>query len=238
MKTTYLDYNDGDLTCESYIAYDDSKQEKRPCALICHAWAGQDDFERKKAEELAELGYLGFAVDLYGKGNRGKSMDENAKLMQPFLDDRKMLLKRLQAAVQAAKNHAQVDSNRMIAIGYCFGGLCVLDLARSNDPNIKGVVSFHGLFTPPEGKTADKISAKVLILHGYDDPMVKPADVVAVAKELTDASADWQIHAYGNTVHAFTLPTANMPEHGILYNADSDRRSWLGMKNFIAEVFA
>ena len=181
VKTEYVDYKDGGVTCEAYIAYDDVTKAKRPGVLVSHAWGGQGKLERGKAEKLAELGYVGFALDLYGKGKRGGSMEENAKLMQPFVDDRALLRKRINAALDAVKKHALVDAGRIGAIGFCFGGLCVLDLARSVPQGLRGVVSFHGLFHPPKlGKQAP-ISAKVLILHGYDDPMAKPESVVAIA---------------------------------------------------------
>jgi dienelactone hydrolase len=238
MKSDFLDYSAGDVTCQAFVAYDDKSTDKRPCVLICHAWGGQSEFEQEKAEKLAELGYVGFAVDVYGKGKRGTNMDENAKLMQPFIDDRKLLLSRLRGALAAAKNHPLVDANRIAVMGYCFGGLCALDLARCCDPDVKGAVSFHGLFTPPNIGAQGKISASILILHGYDDPMAKPDSVLEVADELNKAGADWQLHAYSHTVHAFTSPTADMPEHGILYNASADRRSWIAMKNFFQELFA
>lgn len=237
MKSEFLDYSAGDTICQAFLAYDDKSAGKLPCVLICHAWGGQSEFEQEKARELAQLGYVGFAVDVYGKGRRGSSMDENAKLMQPFIDDRKLLLSRLRAALAAAKIHPMVDPNKIAVMGYCFGGLCSLDLARCGDPELKGAVSFHGLFTPPNIGDQGKITARVLILHGYDDPMAKPDSVLEVASELTKAGADWQLHAYGHTVHAFTAPTANMPEHGILYNAVADRRSWIAMKNFLEELF-
>ncbi len=236
MHTEYSEYTDGKLNCEGFFAYDDSKKEKRPCVMVHHAWAGQSDFEREKAQQLAKYGYVGFALDLYGKGNRGSNFDENAKLMQPFLDDRAMLLQRMKAALDAAKKHPMVDANRIASIGYCFGGLCVLDLARSG-ATVRGVVSYHGLFAPPNIGKQGKITSKVLILHGYDDPMAKPDSMLEVAKELTDAGADWQIHAYGHTVHAFTNPEANIPENGIVYDANADRRSWIAMRNFLEEIF-
>lgn len=238
MKSEYVDYSDGTTTCEAYVSYDNGGGSKRPCVLISHAWAGQSDFEREKADKIAKLGYVGFALDNYGKGKRGSSMDENAKLMQPFIDDRSMLLRRLLAGATAAAAHPAVDADKIAAIGYCFGGLCVLDLARSADARVKGVVSFHGLFSPPGTGRQKTITAKVLILHGYDDPMATPQNLVEVAKEFTDAGADWQLHAYGNTVHAFTNPEADMPDHGILYSAAADRRSWQAMTNFLHEIFS
>jgi dienelactone hydrolase len=238
MKTEYVDYTDGSVTCEGYAAYDDTKKGKRPGVLVSHAWAGQSPFERDKADKLAGLGYVGFALDLYGKGKRGGTMEQNAKLMQPFLDDRAMLRRRITAALDALKKHPAVDADRTAAIGFCFGGLCVLDLARSVPAGLKGVVSFHGLFHPPKLGAQAPIKAKVLMLHGYDDPLATPEHVTAIARELTDAKTDWQLHAYGRTSHAFTNPEANSPEHGLLYNAAADRRSWAAMKNFLEEVLA
>lgn len=238
MHNEYIDYTDGGLTCQAYVAYDEASTVKRPCVIVSHAWGGQSDFEREKAHKLAELGYVGFALDMYGKGIRGGSMEENGKLMQPFMDDRAMLGRRINAALDAVKKHPLVDANRIGAMGYCFGGLCVLDLARAADPSVKGVVSFHGLFHPPKLGKQSPITAKILIEHGYDDPMATPDNMIEVAKELTDAKADWQIHAYGHTVHAFTNPEANMPENGIMYNAAADKRSWTAMKNFFGEVLA
>lgn len=238
MHTEYLDYSLGDITFEAYVAYDEAKAGKKPCVLISHAWGGLSDLEKEKANQLAELGYVGFALDLYGKGKRGNSMEENAKLMQPFMDDRKMLIDHVLAGLDAACKHDQVDTAKVGAIGFCFGGLCVLDLARSTDPRVKGVVSFHGLFAPSTVANDKPITSKVLILHGYDDPMATPENMVGVCDELTKREADWQLHAYGGTVHAFTNPGANMPENGILYKESADKRSFVSMKNFFGEVFA
>jgi dienelactone hydrolase len=238
MHTETLDYQDGSLTCEGYVAYDRAASGKRPAVLVSHAWGGQGDLERRKAEQLADLGYVGFALDLYGKGIRGGSMEQNAKLMQPFLDDRALLRRRITAALDAVKAHPRVDTQRVAAIGFCFGGLCVLDLARSVPPGLVGVVSVHGLFHPPKLGQQPPIKAKVLILHGYDDPMAKPEQMLAIADELTAAGADWQIHAYGRTKHAFTNPEANAPEHGLQYNATADKRSWTALTSFLAEVLA
>ena len=238
MKTDYLDYRDGSTMCEGYVAYYESQRGARPGVLVSHAWGGQGDFERQKAEQLAELGYVGFALDLYGKGNRGGTMEENAALMKPFLDDRALLRRRITAALETLGEHPAVDPQRLGAIGFCFGGLCVLDLARSVPRGLKGVVSFHGLFHAPNLGAQAPIKAKVLMLHGYDDPMATPEHANAIARELTDAGADWQLHAYGHTSHAFTNPQANSPEHGLLYNATAAERSWVSMKNFLEEALA
>ena len=158
MNTQYLDYTDGEITCEAYVAYDESQTSKRPCVLVSHQWSGQSDAERKKAEQLAQLGYVGFAIDIYGKGVRGGLLDDNSKLIQPFLDDRAMLRRRILAALAAAQRHPMVAPDRIGAIGYCFGGLCVLDLARSAAPGVKGVVSFHGGISSSESRRASRPS--------------------------------------------------------------------------------
>ena len=166
-----VEYKDGDKVLEGFYAFDNSKQGPRPVVLISHAWLGRDSFVMDKARKLAGLGYVGFALDMYGKGILGKSRDENASLMQPFMADRKMLQNRIQAALNAVKQLPQVDINNIAAMGFCFGGLCVLDLARTG-ADIKGVVSFHGLLVKPENTQGIKIKAKILALHGRDDPMV------------------------------------------------------------------
>lgn len=236
IQSRTVDYKDGKAEFEGFLAWDDSQKGPRPGVMISHAWAGAGEFEQEKARALAALGYVGFSLDLYGKGIRGTNNDENAKLMQPFLDDRKLLQQRMQLALTTLAAQPEVDSAATAAMGFCFGGLCVLDLARTG-ADIKGAVSFHGLFYPPGNTEGTRIKAKVLAMHGWDDPMVKPELVVALGKELTAAGADWQIHAYGHTKHAFTNPEANMPEHGLQYNAVADRRSWQTLQNFLAEIF-
>jgi len=237
IHTEYLDYADDQVTCEGYVAYDDAADARRPCVMIAHAWDGQNDIIRAKAEQLAEMGYVGFALDVYGKGVRGDVMGDNSKLMAPFMEDRAALRRRLLAGLTAAKQHPRVDPDRIAVIGYCFGGLCALDLARSAATGLRGAVSFHGIFSPPNCGEQAPIKAKVLILHGWEDPMAPPSDVLAIARELTDAGADWQLHAYGHAMHAFTHAGANMPERGLMYNAPAEKRSWAAMVSFLREVF-
>ena len=236
IQTRTIDYSDGDSVLEAYMAWDDSGSDPRPGVLISHAWAGRSEFEESKAERLAELGYVGFALDLYGKGISGGSAEENAALMQPFLDDRLLLQRRMKLALDQIRKQKEVNSARVAAMGFCFGGLCVLDLARTG-ADVLGIASFHGLFKPPGNTAGNRISAKVLAMHGWDDPMVKPDQVVALAEELTAMGADWQIHAYGNTMHAFTNPAANDAASGTVYDADADRRSWQSLQLFLAELF-
>ena len=236
IKTRIVDYSQDGTTFEGYLALNDASAAPRPVVLVSHAWGGAGDFEHARARDLAELGYAGFSLDLYGKGVRGSNPDENAALMQPFLDDRALLQRRMQLAVEVACGQDGVDISRVAAIGYCFGGLCVLDLARIG-ADLRGVVSIHGLFHPPGNAGGNSITAKVLALHGWDDPMATPENVVALAAELTSGGADWQIHAYGHALHAFTNPEANDPEHGVAYNSTADRRSWQAMVNFLEEIF-
>ena len=230
-------YLDGDVLLEAFFAFDDSLSGRRPAVLINHTWAGRDDFVAEKAKKLAALGYVGFAVDMYGKGVLGSSIEENAQLMQPFMDNRLMLQKRMQAAFYAVKLMPWVDDSKVAAIGFCFGGLCSLDLARTG-ADLKGVVSFHGLLDAPDNTQSNAIKAKVLAVQGYEDPLATLDQVIAFEQEMTAAGVDWQLHTYGNTQHAFTNPAANYPNRGMVYRPEADRRSWLAMKNFLIEIFA
>ena len=230
-------YLDDGVLLEAFFAYDDSFSGRRPAVLINHTWVGRDDFVAEKAKKIASLGYVGFAVDMYGKGVLGSSVEENAKLMQPFMDSREMLQNRMKAAFYAVKLMPWVDDSKIAAMGFCFGGLCSLDLARTG-VDLKGVVSFHGLLGAPGNTQGNAIKAKILALHGHDDPLVPVEQVIAFEQEMTKAGADWQLHTFGNTMHAFTNPAANNPDFGTVYQPDADRRSWLLMENFLTEIFA
>ena len=232
-----VEYAAGGRLMEGYMAWDDALPDARPGVMIAHAWAGRGRLECKKARDLASLGYVGFALDLYGKGVLGSRPEENAGLMQPFLDDRAMLQSRMTQALELLRAQKPVDASRTAAMGFCFGGLCVLDLARTG-ADLQGVVSFHGLFNPAPNISGRKSRAKVLALHGWDDPMATPDQTVSLGRELTAAEADWQIHAYGRTAHAFTNPAAKNPAAGTVYSPGADRRSWQALRNFLAEVLA
>jgi dienelactone hydrolase len=227
---------DGDVVLEAFFAFDDSLSGRRPAVLINHTWVGRDDFVAEKAKKLAALGYVGFAVDMYGKGVLGSDREENMRLMQPFMADRAMLQQRMKAALAAVKLMPWVDDSKIASIGFCFGGLCSLDLARTG-VDIKGAVSFHGLLAAPENTQGNTIKAKVLVLHGHDDPMNPAEQVLAFEQEMTEAGADWQLHTYGHTMHAFTNPLANDPAFGTVYQPSADQRSWIAMQNFLAEIF-
>ncbi|WP_428353601.1 dienelactone hydrolase family protein [Methyloprofundus sp.] len=232
-----VNYLDGDTLLQAFFAYDDAIDERKPAVLIAHTWGGRDEFVNNKAKQLAKLGYVAFALDMYGQGILGTSPEENAALMQPFIDDRQKLQQRINAALYAVRLLPWVDDSKVAAIGFCFGGLCVLDLARMG-ADLKGVVSFHGLLNEPQSKTTQPVVAKVLALHGHDDPMASDALVSTFCQEMTDLQVDWQLHQYGNTVHAFTNPLANAPALGTVYKKTADTRSWQSMKNFLAEIFA
>lgn len=236
IKQRPVAYEHNGTQLEGMLVYDDSWQTAMPGVMVCHTWAGRGPFEISKARAIAEEGYAAFAVDLYGKGVLGKSKEENMALMTPFVQDRALLQGRLKVALAAFGAQDIVDEKRIAAIGFCFGGLCVLDMARSG-ADVAAVVSFHGLFNPPGNTGGKKIKAKVLALHGNDDPMVPHADVTALANELTAAGADWQIHMYGRTMHAFTNPEANDPAFGTVYNETADRRAWQALDDFLEEIF-
>lgn len=232
-----IEYHDQDVLLEGYYVYDDAITTKRPLVLIAHDWSGRTEFTHKKAEKLAELGYVGFALDMYGKGKVGNTTEEKSALMKPLMEDRNILQRRINAALTTAKQLEKVDAQQVAAIGFCFGGACVLDLMRSGAV-LKGVVSFHGILSSPPHHKQVFSDTKVLVLHGFDDPMVSPDDVLAFEKEMTAAKIDWQVHIYSNTMHAFTNPKANDAAFGTVYNNCSDKRSWVAMKDFFKEVFS
>jgi len=231
MQIQYIPYEHNGTALEGFLV--SHSGQKRPGVILCHAWRGRDDFVCEKAQEIASWGYTTFALDLYGKGVLGKSKQENEKLMTPFIKDRTFLKSRLLKALEIFKNQTGVDAEKIAAMGFCFGGLCALDYARSG-ANLTGVISVHGLLKGSNNHP-EKIKAKILALHGHDDPLVPPQDVQTFEKEMTDAKADWQVHIYGKTMHAFTNPQANDPAFGTVYNPVSARRAWQSIRNFLSE---
>ena len=184
-RTGRFTYFDGSTELEGFLAVPtEPSKAARPVVLVIHAWAGQDDFARAKAHMLAELGYLGVAIDVYGTGRRGSTQEECSKLMTPWLENRAALRTRLLAGVAAAKTIEGGDPERLGVIGFCFGGLCALDLARANAPGLRAAVAFHGLFNPPNIGSQPSIKSKVLALHGYDDPMCDPQAMRGFADEM------------------------------------------------------
>lgn len=237
LKTQNVEYFDGKQPLEAHVAYHDNFTDKKPAVLIAHDWSGRNEFANKKAEKMAELGYVGVAIDMYGKNKTGKTTEEKSALMQPLIKNRAMLIHRMNTSLDFVKQLPNVDTNRIAAIGFCFGGLCALDLARSG-AELRGVVSFHGILSPPNQSQKLPIKAKILVLHGHEDPMAPPEQVLAFEKEMTEANVDWQIHIYSQTQHAFTNPEANDPKSGLVYNKIIAERAWIAMKNFFVEIFA
>jgi dienelactone hydrolase len=231
-----VEYRHGDTLLEGLLVCDPA-QVPRPTVIIAHTFVGRGPNEEAVAERLAALGYAAFAADLYGKGVLGATREECAGLMQPFLDDRAQLQDRMLLLLDTVRALPEVDPDRIVAIGYCFGGLCVLDLARTG-AELKGVASIHGLFDAPGNRAGSRIAAKVIAFHGWDDPMVPPAAVTALGQELTAAGADWQIHAYGGVMHGFTNPKAAAPENGVLYDPRAAGRAWSSLLLFLEECFA
>lgn len=234
--TEFIDYPAGDLVCEGYLAHDGTSTGRRACVVLAHAWDGQNGSIRAHAEEFAAQGRVAFALDVYGKGVRGSETGDNMPLMMPLLQDRALLRDRLVAGVEAARRHPLVDPDNIVVVGWCFGGLCAIDVARSGAAGVRGAVSIHGVLKPPGIGEQAPISAKILVLHGWEDPVAPPDDVLALARELTAAGADWQLHAYGHAMHAFTLPAAQWPERGLQYNENAARRASLAVEGFLAEV--
>lgn len=236
LVTEFIDYPAGDLVCEGYLAHDGATARPRPCVVVVHAWDGLNGSIRARTDDFARQGRVAFAVDLYGKGVRGDELGDNSALMNPLLADRALLRDRLAAGIAAARRHPLVDPERVVVIGWCFGGLCALDAARSAVAGVRGVVSIHGVLKPTGLAGQPPIAARVLVLHGWEDPVAPPDDVLALARELTAAGADWQLHAYGHAMHAFTFPRAQMPERGVQYEPNAARRAERAVDAFLAEV--
>lgn len=236
MHTSNYLYHHGQQELHGYLAHLEIKDEQpRPAVLVAHDWSGRNDFACEKTELLARMGYVALALDMYGQGRTGVTVDEKMALMEPLAADRKLLRERIRAAFDALIAMPEVDASRVAAIGFCFGGMCVLDLARSG-AEVKAVVSFHGLLNKPDDVANQPINARILALHGYDDPMVKPPQVDEFCREMTEAKADWQVHQYGNTQHGFTNPRAQDPKLGTVFNPQAAARSWLAMSEFLKEA--
>lgn len=231
-----VDYQDQGTALQGRVYFDDAAAGPRPVVIVAHQWGGREAFTDGHAETLAKLGYIGFAIDMFGTGVHGSTVEECSALIGPFVQDRALLARRVNAGLATARTLPGVDATRVAAIGFCFGGMTVLDLARSG-ADVRGVVSFHGLLKP-NGLPKQPVKAKVLVLHGDADPMAPVEDYLAFRNEMNESGCDWQAHVYGQTLHAFSAPGANMPELGIKHSATAERRSNEAMRNFLAEVLA
>lgn len=237
IHTENVEYKQGDATLEGYLAYDDATTGKRPAVLIVHQWMGITDYEKMRAHKLAEMGYVAFCADIYGKGVRPTSVKEAGAQAGKYKGDRELLRARVNAGLDTLKKNDLVDTSHVAAIGYCFGGTTVLELARSG-ADLNGVVSFHGGLDSPTPADGKNIKCKVLVLAGADDPFQKPDDLTAFQQEMKDNKVNWQIVFYGGAVHAFTQPdVGNLHLPGAQYNEQADKRSWQAMKDFFAEIF-
>jgi len=236
LVTKTIEYQQGDTMLEGYLAYDDSFSGKRPGVLVVHQWLGLTDYEKHRATMLAQLGYVAFCADIYGKDSRPKNVQEAGALAGKYKSDRKLLRERVNAGLDQLKKNDLVDSKNIAAIGYCFGGTTVIELARSG-ADLNGVVSFHGGLDSPTPADGKNIKCKVLALAGADDPFQKPGDLTAFESEMRDNKVDWQIVFYGGAVHAFTQPDPGFVNAGAKYNEKADKRSWEAMKSFFAEIF-
>lgn len=237
VQSEMIEYKQGDTTLEGYFAHDGSLSGKRPGVLIVHQWKGLTDYEKKRAEMLAKLGYNAFALDIYGKGIRPTNNTAAGIEAGKYKNDRTLLRARVQAGLAVLQKHELTDPKRIAAIGYCFGGTTVIELARSG-ADIAGVVSFHGGLDSPHPEDGRNIKCKVLVLHGADDPFTSTKDLAAFEDEMRQAKVDWQLIKYGGAVHSFTDWTAGDNNvSGAAYNEKADRRSWEDMKLFFAELF-
>jgi dienelactone hydrolase len=237
IHTQTIEYKQGDTTLEGFVAYDAAIKGTRPGVLVVHQWMGLTDYEKHRAEMLAQLGYVAFCADIYGKGVRPQNTQEAGALAGKYKGDRQLLRARVNAGLDALRQQPLVDPKHIAAIGYCFGGTTVLELARSG-AELNGVVSFHGGLDAPHPDDGKNIKCKVLVLHGADDPFSSPQDIAAFENEMRNGSVDWQINFYGGAVHSFTQPMAgNDNSKGAAYNERADKRSWAEMKRFFAEIF-
>ncbi len=236
MKTHTIDYFLGSKRFVGFVAQPKKIRANTPVVMIAHMWSGRVEFVDEKAMDMARKGYIGFAIDVYGEGHIGQSINENTQLMQKFVEDRALLQAHMQAAFEAIKSIENADLNKVVAMGYCFGGLCVQDLARVNT-QVKGIISIHGLMLAADNIDRGHFKAKVLLLNGADDPMVSEGHWQKLRQELDYAQCDWQKHDFGGVMHAFTNPFANDKMMGTVYNKNADKRSAKLIDDFIVECF-
>lgn len=234
IKTQKVEYKSGDLTFEGFLAYDTANKGLKPGVMIIHNWMGVTTETESKAIEVAKLGYIAFAGDIYGKGVRPKDAAEAGALAGKYKADLKTLRERALLAVEALKKQKGVDTNKIFVTGYCFGGTTAIELARSG-ADIRGVVTFHGGLTP---STDDKnIKGQLLVLHGAIDPFIPKADYEGFVKGMNDAKVNYQLNSYSGAVHSFTEKAAGTDiTKGAAYNEQADKRSWIAMKEFLAEL--
>lgn len=235
IRTKVVEYKDGDVVLEGYAAWEDGFMETRPGVLVVHEWWGHGPYARRRAEMLAKQGYTAFALDMYGKGVLAKDHETAGKLAGAFFGDRSAMRKRALAGLEELKKLPYVDKSKLAAIGYCFGGTTVLELARMG-ADLKGVASFHGNLSTPS-PVQEKPKARVVVFQGAEDKMTAGA-IPAFQEEMDKAGADWQMTTYGGAVHSFTVPEAgDDPSKGMAYDKAADERSWRALLTFFGELF-
>jgi len=241
VKGEAVEYTSGGVTLKGYLACDRSMKGKRPGVLVVHEWWGHNEYARKRAEMLARLGYTALAVDMYGEGKQAEHPEEAGKFAKEISGNTDMKTARFMAALDLLKKQESVDPSRIAAIGYCFGGAVVLDMARSG-MDLKGVVSFHGGLTTNNPAKTGAVKAKILVCHGEADTFITADQISAFKKEMSDAGADMTFLTYKDAIHSFTNPEAdsyakkfNIP---VGYNADADKKSWEDMKKFLESIFS
>lgn len=235
-----VDYRSGDTVFKGFIAYDDSFEDERPGILVVHEWWGHNDYVRKRARMLAELGYVALAVDMYGAGKQADHPDEAGKFAAAVMEDLPEAKDRFLAAMDVLKQHRYTDPGQIAAVGYCFGGGVVLQMARMG-VDLDAVVSFHGSLGTTRPAEPGDVEARVLVLHGAADPLVPADQVEQFKQEMENANVDYRFIAYPGAMHAFTNPDAD--KYGekfdlpLKYSAVADRASWIDMQNFLLDVF-
>jgi dienelactone hydrolase len=238
IRTYDHEYRHEGVVLRGYFAYDDALQGRRPGVLIIHEWTGLGEYVQRRARELASLGYVAFAPDIYGKGIRPTTPAEAGAQAEIYRSDRQLMRDRAVAGLKQLRNHRFTDPSRIAAIEYCFGGGVALELARGGS-DISGVVSFHGNLDTPNPEDANNIRAKVLVLHGADDPYVPQEQIDKFKEEMRNAGVDWQLFMYGDAVHSFTNPgSGNDKSRGAAYNEKADKRSFRAMMDFFDEIFS
>ncbi len=235
IKTAAVAYKDGNQELEGFLAYDSKSKEKKPVIIVVHEWTGINDYIKKRCQQLAELGYLAFAVDIFGKGVRPSTPDAAGKESGKYRENRPLLRQRMVSGFEFIKKNPLADTTRIAAIGYCFGGTAVLELARTG-ADFDGAISFHGGLSNPSPQDVQKIKPKVLICHGAVDPFVPQEEVLNFLQEMNDAKKDYQFNIYSKAVHSFTNPDAMSFLPGVAYNKEADLKSWEDMKIFFKEV--
>lgn len=242
VKTQEIDYQDGNTRFKGYLAYDDVVATQRPAILIVHEWWGHNEYVRKRARMLAELGYVGFAIDMYGDGKHADHPDQAAAFMKAVTDNEVLARTRFGTAYEILKSFSLTDTNRIGAIGYCFGGATVLKAALANTP-LLGVVSFHGALALPSKLPAPgEVKTKILVCHGGDDQLIPPEQIASFKKAMDEAKVDYVFNVYPGAKHSFTNPDADeyakkfgMP---VAYSEAADKESWADMQDFFKKLFS